>query len=578
MSSGWGQRGSHEAPSKMLGEAPQMGLGSARGRGDRLPAGDGHRIPDRYGNVLWHGHMNVGNGGRDGGHDGGRNGGHRERRRENRHGDGHRRRSSHGTRAPRDGRQHNRRQESRRRSRSRTRSGSRKRGSPRGDDRNGGHGRREARHSPGGRNGGRGGGAGTAAGTRWKAKGRSARSSSPRGGASSEYSSSTGSSGGRSSSKKGGKKKSADSDKDEIVHFSWQRGLMLNSRYQSLRLLGDGTFGRVLLARDKRDNRQVAVKVIRDVKRYVENARIEADILKDIRRADPMGEGSRSAIMRDAFLHQRHFCLVLDLMGPSLYDFLKRNAFRGFWMQDIQSFARQSLEGLAFLHGRLQITHTDLKPENILLATMEAARPAEFPREASWQEARRSSRSRSPSVYMRPASSEIKLIDFGNATYDDQHHSSIINTRQYRGPEVILSLGWNERSDIWSLGCILMELYTGELLFGTHENLEHLALMERVLQPLPPPMLNQAPRGVRDKYVKEDSHTGRLRLNWPEGASSSSSDRHVRTQRSIDDLAGDHQHSSFAHFVGQLLTADPSKRPSAAEALKNPFFSQHFED
>jgi len=353
---------------------------------------------------------------------------------------------------------------------------------------------------------------------------------------------------------------------------------MLNSRYQSLRLLGDGTFGRVLLARDKRDNRQVAVKVIRDVKRYVENARIEADILKDIRRADPMGEGSRSAIMRDAFLHQRHFCLVLDLMGPSLYDFLKRNAFRGFWMQDIQSFARQSLEGLAFLHGRLQITHTDLKPENILLATMEAARPAEFPREASWQEARRSSRSRSPSVYMRPASSEIKLIDFGNATYDDQHHSSIINTRQYRGPEVILSLGWNERSDIWSLGCILMELYTGELLFGTHENLEHLALMERVLQPLPPPMLNQAPRGVRDKYVKEDSHTGRLRLNWPEGASSSSSDRHVRTQRSIDDLAGDHQHSSFAHFVGQLLTADPSKRPSAAEALKNPFFSQHFED
>ena len=37
---------------------------------------------------------------------------------------------------------------------------------------------------------------------------------------------------------------------------------------------------------------------------------------------------------------------------------------------------------------------------------------------------------------------------------------------QYRSPEVILSLGWNEKSDVWSMGCILMELYVGELLFG----------------------------------------------------------------------------------------------------------------
>ncbi len=59
------------------------------------------------------------------------------------------------------------------------------------------------------------------------------------------------------------------------------------------------------------------------------------------------------------------------------------------------------------------------------------------------------------------------VIDFGSATFDDEHKSGTINTRQYRAPEVILGMGWSLPSDIWSAGCILMELYTGGLLFKT---------------------------------------------------------------------------------------------------------------
>ena len=59
------------------------------------------------------------------------------------------------------------------------------------------------------------------------------------------------------------------------------------------------------------------------------------------------------------------------------------------------------------------------------------------------------------------------MIDFGGATFEDQHHSSVINTRQYRAPEVILGLGWDTASDMWSVGCIVMECYVGELLFAT---------------------------------------------------------------------------------------------------------------
>lgn len=395
---------------------------------------------------------------------------------------------------------------------------------------------------------------------------------------SSEHSSSSDSRSSSRSGSDGDEKKSgdSDSDKDEIVHFRWQKGHILNSRYKMLRLLGDGTFGRVLLAHDTHNDRQVAIKIIRNVKRYVENAKIEADILEDIHRADPTGTSSRSAIMYDTFMHGNiHFCLVFEPLGVSLYDFLKSNGFRGFWMQDIQSFARQSLEALAFLHGRLQMTHTDLKPENILLMSMEAPRPSDFLRESSCSEARKARGARS-SGYVRPFNSRIKLIDFGNATYEDEHHSSIINTRQYRGPEVVLALGWNEVSDIWSLGCILMELYTGELLFSTHENHEHLALMEKILEPFSPAMLANADKANKEKYLKQDSY-GQWRMRWPDGSSSAASERHVRTQARLHELPMP-SHGILARFVQHMLTLDPASRPSANRALQHPYFQEHMSD
>ena len=75
---------------------------------------------------------------------------------------------------------------------------------------------------------------------------------------------------------------------------------------------------------------------------------------------------------------------------------------------------------------------------------------------------------------------EIRLIDFGSATFNDEYHSSVVSTRHYRAPEIILNLGWSFPCDIWSIGCILVEFFTGDALFQTHDNLEHLAMMEAV--------------------------------------------------------------------------------------------------
>jgi serine/threonine protein kinase len=58
---------------------------------------------------------------------------------------------------------------------------------------------------------------------------------------------------------------------------------------------------------------------------------------------------------------------VFETLGKSLYEFIKGNKYFGFGIHQIQSIARQALQGVMFMHERMGLTHTDLKPENILL-------------------------------------------------------------------------------------------------------------------------------------------------------------------------------------------------------------------
>lgn len=96
----------------------------------------------------------------------------------------------------------------------------------------------------------------------------------------------------------------------------------------------------------------------------------------------------------------------------------------------LQSITIQCLEALRFLHG-LGLIHCDLKPENILVKS-----------------------------YSR---CEVKVIDLGSSCFETDHLCSYVQSRSYRAPEVILGLPYGKKIDIWSLGCILAELCTGNV-------------------------------------------------------------------------------------------------------------------
>lgn len=109
----------------------------------------------------------------------------------------------------------------------------------------------------------------------------------------------------------------------------------------------------------------VAIKIVRDVKRYYESAVVEARIIKDVNRRGGRGL-SHCVILHQSFTFARHFCMVFENLGPSLFDFMKRHEYRPFPMACIQDFAVQLLETLEFLHS-FRCIHTDLKIENVLL-------------------------------------------------------------------------------------------------------------------------------------------------------------------------------------------------------------------
>jgi dual-specificity kinase len=149
--------------------------------------------------------------------------------------------------------------------------------------------------------------------------------------------------------------------------------------------------------------------------------------------------------------------------------------------------------------------------------------------------------------------SEIRLIDFGSATFDDEYHSSVVSTRHYRAPEIILNLGWSFPCDIWSIGCILVEFFTGDALFQTHDNLEHLAMMEAVIgSKIDTKLVKQTTQGGRNgsqnqaaKYVPnpyasvrtlmliQPRYFNRNKLDYPNEETTRASRKYVRAMKQL---------------------------------------------
>ena len=327
---------------------------------------------------------------------------------------------------------------------------------------------------------------------------------------------------------------------DGRLQYNGQDGDRLvadTSEYELVRKLGKGTFAGVWLCENLgHDRERCAIKVIHDIHRHRDASRIEARMIRDVQRADRGRGWSGCVQLLDTFYHRGHHCLVFPRYGPSLYNLIESNGRDAYSTEGIRAVLHGLLKAVAFLHS-ISIVHTDIKPENVLL--------------------KHSTLMMDGHRRLRPVSYEVVLIDFGSAQYDDEYKGRTVQTRNYRAPETIITDGgWSFASDVWSVGCLAVELLTTHVLFGTDDDAEHLFCMERVLR-------QSFPSHLIRTGTPEFFHNGRV--DW-DNARTKSADL-----TSVRHLCSDMGDRAFDDLVAGLLTLHPDKRVTAKEALHAPF-------
>ncbi len=155
---------------------------------------------------------------------------------------------------------------------------------------------------------------------------------------------------------------------------------------------------------------------------------------------------------------------------------------------------------------------------------------------------------------------KVKLADLGNSCWIWKHFTSDIQTRQYRSPEVILGAEWGCSADIWSVGCMIFELLTGDYLFDpTHgqtfsKDDDHLAQIVELLGPLPKHLIRDSKYGKR--FFHSDMRTLRNIKNlqaWP--LESVLLEKYKFSETEAHEVAD---------FLSGMLITDPKLRMDAA--------------
>ncbi|KAL7281724.1 hypothetical protein ACG7TL_005042 [Trametes sanguinea] len=226
-------------------------------------------------------------------------------------------------------------------------------------------------------------------------------------------------------------------DYDYILYVNDWLGTDDGHKYLILDILGQGTFGQVVKCQNMKTHEVVAVKVVKNKPAYFNQSMMEVTILELLNQQCDPNDEHHILRLRDSFIHKNHLCLVFELLSSNLYELIKQNQFQGLSTQLVKVFTAQLLDALTVLK-EARLIHCDLKPENILLKSLQ--------------------------------SPQIKVIDFGSACHERQTVYTYIQSRFYRSPEVLLGIPYTAAIDMWSLGCIAVELFLGLPLFpGTSE-------------------------------------------------------------------------------------------------------------
>ncbi|XP_027130279.1 serine/threonine-protein kinase MAK isoform X8 [Larimichthys crocea] len=285
---------------------------------------------------------------------------------------------------------------------------------------------------------------------------------------------------------------------------------MMN-RYTTLRQLGDGTYGSVLMGRSNESGELVAIKRMKR-KFYSWEECMNLREVKSLKKLNHANVVKLKEVIRE----NDHLYFVFEYMKENLYQLMKDRK-KLFPESVIRNISFQILQGLSFIHKH-GFFHRDMKPENLLCMGPEL----------------------------------VKIADFGLAREirSKPPYTDYVSTRWYRAPEVLLrSSTYSSPIDLWAVGCIMAELYTLRPLFPGNSEVDEIFKICQVLG-----------------TVKK--------TDWPEGYQLASAmnfrfpqcvPTHLKT------LIPNASNEAIT-LMRDLLQWDPKKRPTAVQALRYPYF------
>ncbi|KAJ1982114.1 dual specificity protein kinase yak1 [Dimargaris xerosporica] len=327
--------------------------------------------------------------------------------------------------------------------------------------------------------------------------------------------------------------------------------------------LGSGTFGQVVKCCDLTTNATVAVKVVKNKQAYYKQSLLEVHILRQLNQNYDPDDKRHILRLKDSFVFRKHMCLVFECLSLNLYEVIRQNKFQGLSANLVRVLASQILDCLVVL-SEARVIHCDLKPENILLKRIDSA--------------------------------SIKVIDFGSACPEQSTSHTYIQSRFYRSPEVLLGLPHTCAIDMWSLGCIVAELFIGLPLFPGSSEYNQLSRIVDMLGYPPVAMLEAGMQaGHYFERCFDNSRERRYRLKSMEQYSRETnreerpSKRYVRG-RSLDEVIHLYpmpkrmrshaaleqertQRDCLIDFIKGLLTLNPAARWTPQQARLHPFIT-----
>jgi serine/threonine protein kinase len=239
---------------------------------------------------------------------------------------------------------------------------------------------------------------------------------------------------------------------------------LIRRRFKVIELIGNGTFSRLVKVKDLFSSKEFALKIMN--KKHNAIGIQESNILRRLNEND--NEDIYGIVrMFDCFIFDGNVCLRMELLGENLVSAKKTLFERAPPKIRISSIRKVSIQLLSTLHflRKQKLIHADIKPENILFVHQ----PFSLNESGGkiWKE--RESTQYDELELGGGGSLKVKIIDFGNSFYESQANAYFstfdLQSGFYKSPEVVFGVKFDCSIDIFSLGCVLAELFLGFPLF-----------------------------------------------------------------------------------------------------------------